>query len=218
MANRSGNVYGLTALSPILDDPAVEVSHAVALRIYLAQLARDEKSPFAKICSTHMARLVVMDDVVFVGYPAHEEHLKAKYLIFEANFDGDLDTYLERMAKETPDEVEAVWGHCVGYPGLTDPAKFVTYMKSCQLTTTFYFADVNDKTVQETLRALEIQSGLATFIERSNEMSPAELQAAFAEFWKSVEESPPPLPAAKAVGVLPCFLAGKNSAKGRGIP
>jgi hypothetical protein len=217
MANRSGNVYGLTTLSPILDDPAAEVSHAVALRTYLGKLARDEKSPFAKIDATHMARLVVMDDVVFVGYPAHEEHLKSKYLVFEANFDGDLDTYLRRMANETRDEVEAIWGHCTGYPGLNDAANFVTYMKSCQLTTTFYFADVNDKTVEETLRALEIQSGLATFIERNSEMSPAELQAAFAEFWKSVQVSPPPLPAAKAVGVLPCFLSGKNSVKGKGI-
>src|SRR5215469_3418170 len=111
MADINGNVYGLTLLSPIKQDETAETSHNCAIREYLASLPNDENSPFARVSSTHMARLVVMDDVVFVGYPAHEEHLKSKYLIFEANFDGDLDTYLERMAKETPDEVAAVWGH-----------------------------------------------------------------------------------------------------------
>ena len=41
-------------------------------------LPRDHRSPFAKISSTHLARLVVMDDVVFVGTPAREEHLKSQ--------------------------------------------------------------------------------------------------------------------------------------------
>jgi hypothetical protein len=216
MANRNGNVYGLTILSPIINDPAADVSHAVAIRMYLAGLARNESSPFAKVSSTHMARLTVMDDVVFVGHPAHEEHLKSRYLVFESNFDGELDAYLTRMAREISEAVEAVWAHCIGYPGLADVEKFVAYMKKCQLTTTFYFADVNDKTVQETLRALHIQNGLATFIERNQGKPPAQLQAAFAEFWSSVQNSPPPAPGAKAVGLLPCFIADKPSTTGTG--
>jgi hypothetical protein len=67
-----------------------------------------------------LPRLVAMDDVVFVGTPAHEEHLQSKYLVFESNFDGGLDVYLKRMAKEAPDLVESVWSHCVGDPGVRD--------------------------------------------------------------------------------------------------
>ena len=61
-----------------------------------------------------------MDDVVFVGHPASEDHLKSRYLVFETNFDGDLDTYLRRMATETGEFVNAVWQHCVGFPGTGD--------------------------------------------------------------------------------------------------
>ena len=104
-----------------------------------------------------------MDDVVFVGTPAREEHLQSKYLVFETNFDGDLDTYLTRMARETPEEVHAVWKHCVGYPGVQDAAAFAAYMKKCQIETTYFFADVNNKTVQQTLRALRVQSGAGAF-------------------------------------------------------
>jgi hypothetical protein len=193
MPNQSGNVYGLTILSPIINGAAGNISHDCAIRDYLAELPRDHRSLFAKVSSTHLARLVVMDDVVFVGTPAREEHLQSKYLVFEANFDGDLDTYLERMARDAPEEVHAVWQHCVGYPGVKDPAAFAAYMKKCQIETTYFFADVNNKTVQQTLRALKVQSGVARFIE-ANQLKPAsEIQAAFRQFLEKVRHAPEPL-------------------------
>jgi hypothetical protein len=196
MANQSGSVYGLTILSPIKDDPKSEVSHNLALRMYLAKLPRHQHSPFARVSSTHFARLVVMDDVVYVGMPACEEHLQSKYLVFESNFDGDLDTYLERMAVEIPETVDAVWQHCVGFPGVADVAAFKAYMKKCQVETTFFFADVNDKTVEQTLVALQTQSAVAAFIVKHQGAPPEELRLAFAHFIEKLNKAPTPAPAA----------------------
>ena len=55
-------------------------------------------------------------------------------------------------------------------------------MKACQLTTTFYFAAVNDKTVTETLRALQTQTAVAEFIAAHQGADPATLQRKFIEF------------------------------------
>lgn len=195
MANQSGSVYGLTILSPIKDEPGIEISHNLALRMYLSKLPRHERSPFAKVSSTHLARLVVMDDVVYEGIPSCEEHLQSRYLIFESNFDGDLDTYLDRMVREIPETVDDVWRHCISYPGVQDVAAFKAYMKKCQVETTFYFADVNNKTVQQTLRALQTQSAVASFIEQ-NQGKPADaLQEAFRQFVRALDDVPPPHPA-----------------------
>jgi hypothetical protein len=194
MANQSGQVYGLTILSPIIEDNRLDICHSMELRWYLGHLPRDNKSPFAQISSTYLARLVVMDDVVYVGAPACEEHLKSRYLVFETNFDGDLDAYLTSMARETPEFVEAVWKHCVGYPGVSDIAAFVAYMKNCQVPTTFFFADVNDSTVQTSLRALQTQSALAHFIERHQGKPPAELQREFGALIHALANAPQPLP------------------------
>jgi hypothetical protein len=193
MANQNGQVYGLTILSPIIEDGRSDICHSMELRWYLGHLARDHKSPFAQISSTYLARLVVMDDVVYVGAPACEEHLKSRYLIFETNLDGDLDTYLTRMAQETPEFVEAVWKHCVGFPGTSDIAAFVAYMKKCQIATTFFFADVNNRTVQQSLKALQTQSALAHFIEKHQGRPPAELQREFGALLQSIREAPLPL-------------------------
>jgi hypothetical protein len=108
MANQNGQVYGLTILSPIIEDESLDICHSMELRWYLGHLARDHKSPFAQLSNTYLARLVVLDDVVYVGAPACEEHLKSRYLVFETNFDGDLETYLTRMARESPSS----WTRC----------------------------------------------------------------------------------------------------------
>src|SRR5215467_1088028 len=186
MGNVSGKVYGLTILSPIIEDNRLDICHSMEIRWLLSQLPRDYRSPFARLASTYLARLVVMDDVVFVGHPACEEHLKSRYLVFETNFDGDLDSYLTRMAKETPEFVDSVWKHCVGYPGLSDMAAFIAYMKKCQLTTTFFFADVNNRSVQQTLKALQTQSALTAFIEKNQGKSAAEIQLEFGGLLKSL--------------------------------
>jgi hypothetical protein len=194
MANQSGSVYGLTILSPILQDRNAETSHNCAIRMKLASLPCDESSPFAIVSSTHMARLVVMDDVVYVGMPSCEEHLKSQYLVFETNFDGDLDSYLTRMASEIAIDVDAVWQHCWGYPGTRDVATFIAYMKKCQITTTFYFADVNNSTVSQTLKVLQTQAAVTEFIEKNQGRSAAELQKSFAEFLEGLRNAPPPVP------------------------
>jgi hypothetical protein len=188
MSNQSGSIYGLTILSPIRDDPQADIPPSLAIQMYLAKLPRDHHSPFAKLSSTHMARLSVLEDVVRVT-PVIEERLTTSYLVFESNFDGDIDAYLMRMASAVPEFVQAVWQHCVGYPLEGDEYSFITYMKKCQVETTFYFAAVNNKTVQETLLALRAQSSVAAFIERNQGKHGAELHRAFSEFRRLLSDS-----------------------------
>jgi hypothetical protein len=192
MPNQNGSMYGLTILSPIIDDEKVTPSHDLQIRRYLATLATGEESPFALAPGTHLARLVVMDDVVFVGSPAIEEHLQSKYLVFESNCDGDLDSYLSGLANTVPQQLDAIWSHCVGYPGAANPSAFVAYMKACQIETTLYFAAVNDKSLPATLRALQTQRAVADFIADHQGMEPARLQREFLQFVKRLEAEPVP--------------------------
>jgi hypothetical protein len=196
MANENGSVYGLTILSPIIDDDKATPSHDLQIRNYLAKLSTREDSPFARAPGTHLARLVVMDDVIYVGMPSCEEHLKSKYLIFESNLDGDLDTYLAGLAANIPEHLDAIWKHCVGYPGAANRQAFIDYMKACQLTTTFYFAAVNDKSVPETLRALQTQAAVTEFIATHQGADPASLQRDFIEFAARLRSQPLPRPGA----------------------
>lgn len=194
MPNQNGRVYGLTILSPIIDDEKATPSHDLQIRKYLATMPTGEESPFALAPGTHLARLVVMDDVIFVGVPAVEEHLHSKYLVFESNIDGDLESYLGGLAKKAPQHLDAVWSHCVGYPGAANTDAFIAYMKQCQLETTLYFAAVNDKTVTESLRALQTQHAVADFIAEHQGMEAAQLQTEFVKFAATLNAEPVPRP------------------------
>ena len=194
MPSKNGSVYGLTILSPIIDDDQATPSHDLQIRKYLASLPTREDSPFSRAPGTHLARLVVMDDVIYVGMPACEEHLSSKYLVFESNLDGDLDGYLRGLADTIPEHLDAVWQHCIGYPGTGNLQAFIDYMKACQLETTFYFAAVNDKSVTETLRALQTQTAVADFIATHQGVDPATLQREFMEFVAHRKSWPLPKP------------------------
>ncbi|HXC94503.1 MAG TPA: hypothetical protein VNU92_02325 [Edaphobacter sp.] len=198
MPNQNGKLYGLTFLAPIIDDKKATPSHDLQIRAYLATLPTDQNSPFAKAPSTHLCRLVVMDDVVFVGHPAHEEHLKSKYLIFETNCDSDATDYLTGLAKTIPQQLDAIWSHCVGYPGAANLSEFLSYMKACQLKTTFFFAAVNDKSLPESLRALATQRAVVDFIADHQGMDPGRLQSEFKQFLAELKACPIPEPGAMA--------------------
>jgi hypothetical protein len=190
MPNKNGKVYGLTILSPIIDDDQATPSHDLQIREYLATMPTGEQSPFALAPGTHLARLVVMDDVIYVGMPACEEHLKSKYLVFESNCDSDLEGYMSGLAARVPEQLDAIWSHCVGYPGSADRKAFIGYMKACQIETTFFFAAINDKSVPETLRALQTQRAVTDFIANHQGMEPARLQREFAQFVTELKSAP----------------------------
>jgi hypothetical protein len=67
-------------------------------------------------------------------------------------------------------------------------------MRACQLETTFFFAAVNDKTVTETLRALETQRAVTDFIASHQGMEPVRLQAEFVAFAAALKAEPAPPP------------------------
>ena len=96
------------------------------------------------------------------------------------------------LATAVPQHLDSVWSHCVGYPGAADPRAFVDYMKACQIETTFYFAAVNDKSVPETLLALQTQTAVADFIASHQGTDPATLQRDFIDFAARLKSLPAP--------------------------
>jgi hypothetical protein len=198
MPSQSGSVYGLTLLCPIIDDNDAIPSHDLQIRYHLSTLSLGPDGPFATAPGTHLARLVVLDDVVYVGVPSCEEHLNSKYLVFESNCDGDRDTYLTGLARNIPDQLDAIWQHCIGYPGTKDLSAFLNYMKKCQLETTFFFAPVNDKSVTQTLSALQTQRAVAAFIATHQSCSAADLQKDFKVFIDRRAHASVPRPAGQS--------------------
>jgi hypothetical protein len=179
MPNLDGGHYFLTVLAPIRTD-SVPIgddrwrSHLDLLRETLTLLptARQNKvthnaalnSPFARNRLNHLARFVVIDDVVYNGrvpgntlidrvlgrnpiIPQPVDKLRCPYLFFSADIDAPADgadalrAYTDALWETMRDELAEIFGHCLGFDGVKDADGFHRYIRRCQLETTMPFND-----------------------------------------------------------------------------
>jgi hypothetical protein len=173
--NVAGATYSLIVLTPIR--PGQEG----ALRAYLDALPRDD-SPFARLRRTHMARLLIVDDMPAPpGRPDLADPLDGPYLLFTSNFDGDLDSYLGELADVLAPEAPEIWGRCIGCPDPPEGAALKAYVGRNQIDSGFAFAAYANASVAQVRSALDKRERLADFVVRAQDMTSAQRRKAFLE-------------------------------------
>jgi hypothetical protein len=172
-----GQAYGLTVMT------AIAAGHERALADHMAALPRGVDSPLAKLPATHLARWVVVDGIAPMGPPRRRTQLRSSHLLFSSTFDGDLDAYLADACRTIPDELDAIWSHCTGYPGPVagDPAAFAAYLRRHQLHTDMFFAPYGEHTVGQVRGALDRARRLRDLAVATQGAAPEELLSAFRE-------------------------------------
>ena len=123
-------------------------------------------SPFSKNSLNHLARFVIIDDPAFNGrhgdhtlvallkgtnplIPQPVDRLSTPYLLFAADIDAQglgngeaaLKTYTATLWATMDNDLEVIFGHCVGFDGINTAADFHNYIKACQVETTMPFND-----------------------------------------------------------------------------
>jgi hypothetical protein len=193
MANTNGDKYALTALFPIRGG---EENHYEQLRLYLRGLDSDPLgSPLSRVGIVHMARFAIIDNLIYQGLPAKRDRLKSRYLLFMCDFDGaSLDPLVGAMSSQMGDVVDAIWQHCVAYPGRTKRDLLIAYFERCQLTTTLFFCDQPKAELSRILRGLMAKREFAKFVEDNQRLPRTGLKQRFEAMWKDLCDRPTPKP------------------------
>lgn len=204
MSNRFGQAYGLTVLSPILNDSDEKgIARDVVLRAVLRSYNDAPESPFARVPTTHLARWTIIDEAPFESIPAKVDHFKWKYLLFTSNFDGGTDgdevalkRYVTSLCTNIPDVLAPVYANCAEAPDVRDVDRFYAYIRRCQVKTTFLFGAYPEASVDQVLRALVAQRRVGDFIADQQDAapSPAQLQQRFIDLAASLAAAPTPRP------------------------
>ena len=170
--NVAGRTYALMVLTPIRPGASDD------LRAYIEGLG---ESPFARLSRTHFSRLIIVPDM---PVPAGvEDGLDGPYLLFTANFDGDLDSWLAELAAELAPEAQEIWGRCIGCPQPAEGAALKAYLHRNQLGSGVVFAAYGQASVAQIRTALDKRARLTDFVLRAQDMTPAARRKAFlAEF------------------------------------
>jgi hypothetical protein len=190
MANKNGNAYGLTLLCPIRHGIAVKCpeglegqTNSACVRYLLQDVMRvSEDSPMALVPNTYLSRFYILNDVPYQGYPTTLEHLKSHYLVFSANFYGELDDYLSGMWNAIEKEIRALLQYCFGFEKVHDLPTFIEYIKKCQVETTFFFVGSTDEPLAVQLKNLYLRQEFRAFVYENQGRAPAEIQAGFRAF------------------------------------
>ncbi len=173
--NGHGQTYALTSFFPI--KPGEEM----ALELVLAELPLGEESPLARLKQLHCSRLHILNELVYQGAPQEPEPLRSRYFIFTASFDGDLDRFLDDICDELPAEADSIWGHCVGFPGTSDPLEFKRYVKHNQIHNHYFIGPYPESTVREVQDGLALRKQVAEFAAEMQGMPAAAMQDRFVE-------------------------------------
>ena len=190
MANKSGNAYALTTLCPVLDGVPKQYpegmegqTHVACLRHLLQDVIRvSEDSPMARVPNTYLSRFYILNDVYYQGKPAIREHLNNNYLVFSANFHGELEPYLEGMWNAIEPAIRDLLQHCRGFETVHDSAGFIGYIRKCQIETTFFFNGSTDEPLAVQLKNLYVKQEFSRFVFENQGKSSRQIQLAFQEF------------------------------------
>jgi len=165
--NRRGNSYAVTLITPILPDASDE------LRDVLRGFKLGSGSPLAKVPDVHFARWVVIDRLRldWPGAPKRPSRLRSQYLLFSADLTAPAyraaclpGTFFRDLAHHIPDECDAVWKHCMNFPGVDEVDHFVKYLSHSQIDIDLYYAAFPDLTPSDISRAINVRQGFAQFV------------------------------------------------------
>jgi hypothetical protein len=179
--NRTGGVYSLTVIAPIL--PGREED----LRSHIESLPSGPDSPLARLDGLHYSRMQIFSELVYQGRPQKADRLKGSHFVFTSTFDGELGPYLAAIRERLGPEADAWWSHCAGYPGTDDAAAFERWVCEHQHDSALFVSAYPGAGVTDVLESLELRERIVEFAAEAQGLDAVALQERFRETFSGPE-------------------------------
>jgi hypothetical protein len=128
----------------------------------------------------HFARLVVIRR--FPDHRQEAEEIREPLLMFESNYNGTFDQYIETFSEAIPGKMRAFWQTSYGFPDVKPVTAFKAYIHANEFTVNHYYSAYPEASATMVGSALKLASAHAAFRERAETLSPARFVAAYREF------------------------------------
>ncbi len=137
----------------------------------------------------HYARWVIIKKSQFphFGDAALEEKLNYDYLLFESNFNGDWEKYIDAFSQVVPGGMDNIWRWSLLYPYSVPISPFLNYIRNCQYDTDHYYSAYPGAATNDVLGALALQAALDDLAARAAKLSPEQFAAQYAHFTVQVQ-------------------------------
>jgi hypothetical protein len=168
MANVAGRATAITTLTRL--KPGGRLKLAVVFWIGRHVTATLRK--LQALSFIHYARWVVVD---------------GDHLLFESNFNGTWDQYIDAFSEVVPLRMKAIWGSSHGFPGPVPVGPFKDYIRRHELRANHYWSAYPEATTTEIVSAGNVAAAFGRFRTRAAALEPAAFAAAWEEFLTEVQ-------------------------------
>jgi hypothetical protein len=161
--SRQGQARAMTVFS------LVKPGGVNLLRLVLAIGRRQRPSVVRGLSSIHFARLAIVR-----RFPDHDQdpdELRQPLLLFESNYNGSFDQYIDDFTDTIPLKMTAFWWTSYGFPGVTPVVWFKDYIRANELTADHYYSAYPRATTRTIDAALRLRARHAEFHERARTLS-----------------------------------------------
>jgi hypothetical protein len=185
--NVCGRAVALTTLSPMRRWGEIRLRLRFWVRRRLpASVRRHKARPLLKLSFIHFAQWAFIRHL-----PATEgreaESLGATYMLFETNFNGGFDAYIDAFSYVIPRRMTQIFGGCYGFPGPKPSGPFKSYIDRHAFEAAHYYSAYPHATVTMVTSALQVAEHLATFTEQTRGMDAEQFAARWREFITEVQ-------------------------------
>jgi hypothetical protein len=183
--NQQGRARAMTVLSPVrpwyrftLRRPwnAVPGGVLLARLVFLAARALPGRTETIRELSfIHFARWAIIDHIPNSGQPP--ERLDHPLLLFESNYNGTFDQYIDAFASILTAGMTAIWGTSYGFPGPQPATPFKQYIAANEFVADHYYSAYPQASTTMIKAALRLRQPLKAFSARASALKPERFAA-----------------------------------------
>jgi hypothetical protein len=150
MANIHGKDYAINVLTPMRRWKTYLLKAA-----FILFTIRAMQWELRRLSFIHFARWTVIHPKQFPRFPAQDksEQLKYSYLLFESNFNGSWNEYIDSVHSVLAFKLNLVWLGSEKFPGSVPLVPFKKYIKANQIHNDYYYMAYPGSTVSDVKNA-----------------------------------------------------------------
>lgn len=154
------------------------------LKILFAYLSAAPKSltTLRDLSFIHFARWTIVRDLPRGDHEKTRVKLKYPHLLFESNFNGGWEEYIDAFSYVLTPGMAAFWGSSYGFPGALPTGRFKSYIHANEVSASHYYSAYPDYTTTMVVSALELDPKVAAFRARAVSMSDEQFAAEWSAF------------------------------------
>ncbi len=181
--NRLGRLFCLTLFTPIRRQWAP----VLAAALWIAKWVPFAQKHILQFNFIHFVRWTIVKEMPYNGAPQVRDKLNYPYLLFESNFDGPWQHYIDAFAYCIPFDIRFVWGRGVAFPGPPPAEPLKRWIAMNSMEGGSYYCAYPNASTRMVMSALVLRPALAQLKADAAGMNPTDFKARYERFLVDVQ-------------------------------